>query len=158
MMKQYLILLGVVVLLVIPVGCDRPNAEDDREFDSDIDGLGFRLGSDSPSVSLGADQAIVAENERNRIAAGMTPTVTPKASPLDNTGLKPTTRPVTGTDAAGTGAAETGTGTAKTGTGDAETATGTGDKTAAGTDTGTGTDKPATGTGSAIDDILGGDK
>jgi len=158
-MKQVLILLGVVVALTIPAGCDRPNAEDDREFDSDIDGLGFRLGSDSPSVSLGADQTVLAENERNRIRASMTPTVKPKTSPLDDTGLKPTTPTGTGTgDTTGTGTDTTGTGTDKTGTGTDKTGTGT-DKTGTGTDkTGAGTDKTGTGTGSAIDDILGGDK
>jgi len=150
-MKQMLILLGVVVALGLLAGCDRPSAEDDRGFDSEVDGFGFGLGGNPVPVSLGADQAAIAESERNRIAAAMTPTAKPKASPLDDTGLKPTTRPGTETDTTGTGADATGTDTPAT-------ATGADDKT--GTDTtAPGTDKTGTGTGgkSAIDDILGGD-
>ena len=112
-MKQYLILLAAVVAMAIPAGCERSGAEDDREFDSKTDGLRFRLGTDSISTSLGADQTELHRVEANRARAAVVKKEKPKTSP--------------------------GTGT-KTGTG---TETGPGTETGTETGTGTGTEKSA---------------
>lgn len=144
-MKQYLILLAAVVAMAILAGCERSGAEDDREFDSKTDGLRFRLGTDSVSTSLGADQTELHKDEANRALAAVVKKEKPKTSPLIDTGLKPVGGTGTGT---GTGTTGTGTGTG-TGT---ETGTGTGTTTGTGTETGPGTETgTATGTGTGTE-------
>ena len=145
MMRHTAILLATVAALMISAGCDRQNVEDDREFDSDVDGLGSRGGGVSIPPALGANQTVLAGIERTRINANKKATAPPPPDVLDNTGLKPVTTAPAGGLKPVAGGTETGTGTPAGGT----TETGSG-----GTETGT--DK-GTGSGSALDDIIGGD-